>query len=240
MSVVELVRNSAGMRIVGEAGRADTLGLLAPATANEIAALEASLPCAIPAHVRDLLALTRGFANGPLEAVDFGGVAGGFGMEDMFPHALALAHDGGGNYWIADLQPDSADWAPIYFACHDPPVIACQSRSLEHFMAELLRLAAAPHDSELATVRDRVMTDIWRDDPGRISVRTAASGDDRVLRTFAQSLDDSYTIFDLRTGRVGDGFAWGRYGPRTKVVRHGREAIFAYQAKSRWQRLLGR
>jgi hypothetical protein len=42
------------------------------------------------------------FANGPLESMDFGGLPEGFGLEEIFPHALSVAHDGFGNYWVAD------------------------------------------------------------------------------------------------------------------------------------------
>jgi hypothetical protein len=228
------------MRMVDEDGDEEALRLLPPLTESDIATLEAGLPCSIPADVRDLLAVTRGFENGPLESVDFGGVPGGFGMEEIFPHALALAHDGYGNYWIADLQPHSLGWAPIYFVCHDPAVIAFQSSSLEHFVAEILRFANPPHESELDTVHEQVAMEIWQNNPGTLPVDKASSSEDDVLRAFARSLDDSFSIIDLRAARVGDGFSWGRYGPQTKVIRHGPEPIFAYQAMSRWQRLLGR
>jgi hypothetical protein len=228
------------MRMVDEDGEEDTLRLLPAATPQELASLEAGLPCPLPASVRELLAFTRGFENGPLESVDFAGPPGGFGMEEIFPHALPLAHDGSGNYWIADLHADSTDWAPIYFACHDPPVIAFQSNSLEHFIAEILRLANPPRESDVETVRVHVVMDIWRGNPGTIPVRVASSSDDAVLRSFATSLDDSYMIIDLRTAKIGDGFSWGRYGPRTRLVRHAKQPVFACRTKSRWQRLLGR
>lgn len=82
-------------------------------SAHELASLAADLPCPIPHHIGQLLALTRGFENGPLESLDFAGVPGGFGMEEVFPNGLALAHDGFGNYWVADLNRHSTDWAPI-------------------------------------------------------------------------------------------------------------------------------
>lgn len=81
MSLVELLQQSAGMRMVDEDGNEDALRLLPPASPAEIEALEAALPCPIPTEVRELLALTPGFANGPIESVDFGGPPDGFGME---------------------------------------------------------------------------------------------------------------------------------------------------------------
>lgn len=226
--------------MVDEDGGEDHLRLLPPPTAHELASLEADLPCPIPHHIRELLALTRGFENGPLESLDFAGLPGGFGMEEVFPNGLALAHDGFGNYWVADLHRHSTDWAPIYYACHDPPVIAFQSDSLENFVSEALRFANPPHESVLDEVHEQVTADIWRRNPGTMSIASAQSSADQVLHSFAERLDPSYVIVDLRHAQVGSGFSWGRYGPKTHVIRAGHEPIFAYRAKSRWQRFLGR
>jgi hypothetical protein len=240
MTLVDIIRNSSGMRMVDEDGNEEKLLLLPPATTAELATLEAEIPCAIPSHIRDLLAVTRGFDNGPLESVDFAGIPSGFGVDEIFPHALPFAHDGYGNYWVADLHPDSLDWAPIYFACHDPPVIVFQSPSLEHFVSEFLRFANPPHESELDSVHEIATMKIWRENPLAIPAAAARKSSDSSLATFASTLDDSYLVVDLRRARVGDGFSWGRFGSRTNIVRNGRDPIFAYEAKSRWQRLLGR
>jgi hypothetical protein len=212
MSLADLVKGSAGTRMVDEDGNEDVLRLLPPATAEQIRALEADLPCPVPSRIRALLSATRGFENGPLESMDFCGLPGGFGMEELFPHALALAHDGFGNYWIADLHPDSVDWAP----------------------------ANPPHESELDTVHEEVVTDIWRHDPGVISATDGRASDDASVRALAESLDDHWEIFDLRNATVGDGFSWGRYGPQTRVVRAAAAALFAREPRSRLQRLFGR
>jgi len=104
-----------------------------PLTAAEIEALGARLERPVPPEVRDLLMIARGFLNGPLESLDFSGLEG-IGMEEIFPHGLDFAHDGLGNYWIADLEdPAAATWGPIYYLCHDPPVVAWQSPDLIAF-----------------------------------------------------------------------------------------------------------
>ena len=240
MPIADLVRSSAGMRMVDEDGEESFLELLPPTSPSEIQRLEAGLPCRIPASVRDLLAVTRGFVNGPLESFEFAGPGGGFGIEEIFPNPLDLAHDGFGNYWVADLHADSSDWAPIYFACHDPPVIVYQSDSLEHFVREFLRFGNPPHESEIDWVHEAATAKIWSQNPGAVPAGAARESEDQALAAFARELDDSYLVIDLRGAVLGDGFSWGRFGPKTKVVRCGREPIFAYQAKSRWQRLIGR
>lgn len=159
-----------------------------PPSAHELASLQADLPCPIPHHILELLALTRGFENGPLESLDFAGVPGGFVMKQVFPNGLPLAHDGFGNYWVADLDRHSTDWAPIYYACHDPPVIAFQSDSLENFVIEALRFANPPHESELDQVHEQVTEDIWRRNPGTMSVHQRSH---QATRFSAHSLRDS-------------------------------------------------
>lgn len=240
MTLVDIIKNSSGMGMVDEEGNEEKLRLLPPATTAELATLEAEIPCPIPSQIRDILAVARGFDNGPLESFDFAGISSAVGMEEIFPHSLALAHDGYGNYWVADLHPDSSDWGPIYFACHDPPVIVFQSPTLEHFVSEFLRFANPPHESELDSVHEMATKKIWRENPGAIPAATARKSSDSSLATFASTLDDSYLIVDLRHARVGDGFSWGRFGPRTNIVRSGRDPVFAYKAKSWWQQLLGR
>lgn len=60
-------------------------------------------------------------------------------LADRLP-CVDMAHDGFGNYWVADLTSRSTEWGPIYFACHDPPVVVFQSPNLSHFLAEVLKL----------------------------------------------------------------------------------------------------
>jgi len=48
---------------------------------------------------------------------------------------------GCGNFWVVDLMADSKAWSPIYFACHDPPVILLYSTSFDRFLVEFLKRA---------------------------------------------------------------------------------------------------
>ena len=60
---------------------------------------------------------------------------------------------------------------------------------------------------------------------------------DEVLRGFARSLEDGWFLRDLRRARTGDGMPIGRFGPRTPLARAGREFVFAYGSRTRWQRV---
>lgn len=106
----ELLRAVAGRRWVDEDGNANRFELLPPLTPDEIASLEGDLGFALPAEARALLSVARGLAQSPLESVDFAGLGGGAVLEEIFPHAVSIAHDGFGNYWVVDASPNSDVW----------------------------------------------------------------------------------------------------------------------------------
>ena len=184
------------------------------------------------------LAFSRGFENGPVESVDFSGLMD-FGMEEVFPCAIPIAHDGFGNYWVVDLTSGSRAWAPIFYVCHDPAVIVFQSASLAEFIEELLRLGNPPYKSALDEVHETATFAIWNDLPGMRAAGEFHNAEDTALREFAEGLGGDWLIADLRNAAVGDGFPWGRFGPRTANRRMREERVFAIQRKSFWKRLIG-
>ena len=66
---------------------------------------------------------------------------------------------------------------------------------------------------------------IWRDRP-EPGAPAAAAGGDPVLAAFAASLPPAAVIGDLRRAALGDGFAWGWFGPRTAIRRAGNERLW--------------
>jgi len=240
---IEVVKRAEGMKLQDKKGRVTELELLPPLSEAEMRTLESSLPCPLPEEARELFAYSRGLdgAFGDIVTqVDFSGLEGGFGIEEIFPHGIPIVHDGAGNYWVVDLTSDATSWGPIFYACHDAPVIVFQTESFAHFVSELLRLGSAPWESELVTGHDE---QIWGSDPGVMSHEQCLQSGDADLETFARSLDETWLLVDLRHPRLGDGFSWGRYGAFTLNRRFGEKRIFAYQQqprKSLWQRLRGR
>lgn len=228
MTVLQVVKQACTSPLVTEDGDATPIRLRPPLSAKEIAEFESDLPCPLPNDIRELLAFCQGFEGGAADHVDF---TGGFpfGLESVFPYGLPIAADGYGNFWVVDLLPTSTIWAPIYFACHDAPVILYQSPSLEHFLTELFRCSVPPHESLVHDVHDDRLFDVWRKNPGVISRDDGTRSSDADLRSFALELDASFQIIDLRDAPVGFGFSWGRYGPNTVVRRFGTLPIFAYQ-----------
>jgi hypothetical protein len=237
---IEIIRQAQATTLVDEDGGAVRLGLLPPLSAAQIETFAARLPCPLPADIRQLLAFCRGF-TGTLDIVDFTGEDCSFEQEEVFPHGLPIAGDGYGNFWVVDLFPSSETWGPIYFACHDAPVILYQSPSLESFLSDLFKSRQPPHESLLDDVHEDRLFDVWRKNPGVQSYEDAMKSADHSLRAFAATLDPTFEFVDLRNAAVGFGFSWGRYGAKTVIRRAGELPIFAVQKRARlWDRVRGK
>jgi hypothetical protein len=224
--LADTLKEIAGKRLVDTDGDVTVLELLPPATDAQVRALEASIPSPLPDEIRAALAVSTGLANGPLESFALLDLEG-FGLEEAFPHAYSIAHDGYGNYWILDLLPDTTDWGPVFFACHDPAVIAYQAPSIDAFLRDVV--AQAPDDprSPINRVHEDVVNHLWRDESSLIAQPAAASSSDVTLREFANTLTPDALIADMRQPTVGSGFAWGKFGPRTVIQRFGTHLLWA-------------
>jgi SMI1 / KNR4 family (SUKH-1) len=240
MTPLEIIRRVQAETLIDEDGRVVTLELLPGLSETELDDFARRLPCAIPPEISELLGACRGF-YGTIEEVDFTGGDLLFEFEPAFPFGLPIAGDGFGNFWVVDLHPSSVRWGPIYFVCHDAPVILYQSGSLDEFLSELFRMFKPPHQSLVDDVHEDRLARVWQTNPGVLSQEECLGSEDPTLSAFARELDESFQIIDLREAKPGDGFSWGRYGPRTRVERFGTHPIFAYQRpQSLISRLFGR
>ena len=220
--VIQLINKAKMMDLIDEDSTIYNLEPLPGLNESELKDLENNLPC-----------------DGLLDIIEFSGqeCASGFEFE-LFPTAIAIAHNGFGDYWVVDLCRDSTDWGPIYFCSHDPAVIVYQSPSLYHFMEEVIKMFVPPHRSLIDDVHEDLLMNIWRNNPSMITQEQALISEDADIKEFAQSLNENYLVIDLRHAQIGDGFSWGRYGPKTVNKRFGEKRIFAYEIrKSFWQRL---
>src|SRR5687768_9328666 len=132
-TAIEILERAMRTERFDEDGELIQLTLLPPMTDDELEQLRSRLPCVLPEHIRDLLKFCRGFEGSPADPVDLAGELP-YEQVEIFPHGLPIAGDGFGNFWVVDLNANSGDFGPIYFACHDPPVIALQSISLAKFL----------------------------------------------------------------------------------------------------------
>ena len=224
MSLVELVREGAKVRLTDEEGEPISIELLPGLTPAEIEELEGTLPCPLPAEVRELLELCGG-VDGVGAEVDFSRLRGTNVLHDLFPHGLAIASDGFGNFWTVDLWPSSQEWGPIYFHCHDPPMILLQSPSLRHFLGALFE--PCQPGNAIDDVHEDRLFEVWRKNPGALSHAECLASSDEALRAFARELPPAFEIIDLRNAEIGFGFSW-KHMHKTAVRRAGELPIFAY------------
>jgi cell wall assembly regulator SMI1 len=219
------------------ASAATTFEPAPPLSDGEIASLEAELGHRLPHDLRRLLEHTGAIAGAPLE-LDFTGRTMDIEVHELFPAGVPIAHDGAGNFWIVDTNPDDLADAPVFYACHDAPIVLYQSNDVGDFLHEVFRkLDGEP--SLVDDVHEDRLSRVWQESPGTIDHSSALAGDPD-LSAFATRLDDRWTFVDLRSPQVGMGFAWGRHGPRTEVRRHGYQRLVAYALPERKPGLLGR
>ena len=213
--------------------------LVPPLTLTQVRTVEERVGRPLPEELRALLAFCSGIEEGCGFEIDFTGERMAFEYEEVFPNGLPVAHDRSGNFWVLDITPDTTNSAPVFFACHDAPVILYQSPDIASFLAEIFREDRSSIDD---VAGDRLFN-VWRTNPGVIDHAVACDSSDASIRAFALELSENFQIIDLRKVSPGMGFAWGRYGPRTEIRRHGYERIFAYAkpaAKGFLSKLFGR
>jgi hypothetical protein len=234
-SLRDAVLGAAGRVLVDVDGESETVALQPPASPARVAEIERELGFALPRELRDLLAETAGLEL--LESLDLAGAGPApWPCDELFGPVLTLAGDGAGNFWVLELRPGTEVLGPVFFVCHDAPVLAYQSPDLATFVGDYLRFAAAPHDGPVG--------ELVRGGIRRIAAQTCdvpraqlLASEDEVLRAFAESLEGEWFISDLRRARPGDGRPVGRFGPRTPLARAGQELVFAYGSRTRMQRL---
>lgn len=124
---------------------------------------------------------------------------------------------------------------PVWFVCHDAPVLVYQSADLAAFVADYLRFLAAAHDGPVSEVVEESIQRVWTQTLDVPRARLLDS-EDAVLCDFAHRLDDGWFIRDLRRAKPGDGMPIGRFGPKTPLARAGQEFVFAYGSRTRTQR----
>ena len=199
---------------------------LDPAAIKRLQAAYDPLGVPLPRELTRLLVVTTG--TDALLDLDLTGERHSVEATELLPAGLPVAADGFGNFWLLDLTPDTVDVAPVFFLSHDPPVLLHQADSLADFLDDVLGTVEPPHSSRIDDVHEDRLHQVWRTRPGRLTLHEAMTSGDGALREFAESLDPTWAVVDLRRREVGMGLAWGAHGPRTRLARHGWERIFGY------------
>ncbi|MCW5557628.1 MAG: SMI1/KNR4 family protein [Verrucomicrobiae bacterium] len=232
MTAIDHIKAAQRAKWMDEDGEPVTVELLPALTEDQIGALQTRVEQHLPEELRTLLSFCSGI-SGCLDGIDFTGADMAFEQREVFPHGLPIARDGFGNFWVLDLTPETITAAPVFFVCHDAPVVLFQSPDLASFVSEVFRRNMPPHKSLVDDVHEDRLFDVGRKNPGVMDPSDAAASSDAELRSFASELPEHFQIVDLRNAIPGMGFSWGRYGPQTELRRHGYARIFGYAKPSR-------
>jgi cell wall assembly regulator SMI1 len=198
--------------------------LLPPLSKDELAQLETELGRELPADLRDLLVLCRGFEFSPVGTVDFSGE----GMSVALPFAaIPVLPDGGGNFWILDIEPEYS--GPVMFWCHDPAVMVIQAPTLAEFLQQIVGVGRPGHIDLLTSISKERSRQIWAADPYLVPAAEVRKSTDRDLAAFAEELADSFYVADLRKCEIVSGLSWGRAD--SDVRRFKNKLIFGMEKK---------
>ena len=232
MSTRDVLLGAAGRRLIDVDGEEEAVSLLPPVSPARIAEIERELGFSLPRELSELLHLTAGLEM--LESLELASIGPCPWGAPLGP-VMTPAGDGAGNLWVLELRPSMETLGPVWFVCHDAPVLVYQSPDLATFVGDYLRFRAAPHDGPVAEVVNESIRRVWTQ---AIDVPRAKllDSEDAVLRDFARRLDDRWFIRDLRRARPGDGMPIGRFGPKTPLARAGQEFVFAYCSRTRRER----
>ena len=105
MTAFDEIERTRSLPLTTKRGKAVALRLLPPLPEAEITEIERGVGIALPTELKDLLRSCSGL-KGLDEDVDFSGRRASFEYSDVFPHALAIAADDCGNYWVLDLTSE--------------------------------------------------------------------------------------------------------------------------------------
>lgn len=213
-------------RLVSE-GEPLEIDFAPPASPEKIDEIEREVKAKLPTDYRQLLQECAGMDNAYLET-DFTGDTMSLGMEEMLPHMVPFATDGCGNFFVVDILPTQEEEAKVFFVCHDPPamVFVCQG------MATWLGLFRSACSGEMTTrdlnwLMEAATFEAYRNAKHPLTHESMLASGDPELREFAESLPEECEAVDLRRPKIGDGFAWSRYGSRSEIYRSPNARLFA-------------
>lgn len=236
MPIVSALAAAKAARWRDEDGNRFDVQFLPGLSSEEIVSLEVGLGVPLPSDYCELLSECSGI-EGSMYEIAFGGLHGGFGLENIVPHGLAFAGDGAGNFWVADLVSEREEETTVFFACHDPAVLLFQCRGMETFLTQLLDAHRQGEEALMRQVQNDDVFNAYSTNPGLVATSSAAESGDPKLRAFAETCEAGWTISDMRQVPAGMGFSLRRDADNIK--RAGESRIFALPPKPEKKGLFG-
>ncbi len=177
----------------------------------------------IPPDMQDLYALASGFElhytevqfkEHRLQGYDF-----------LFEDWLEIVADGFGNHWVLEIRPGADSWGPVWFTCHDPPVVLHIADDLTSFLRQFLdaHRAAEVHNPFACSHHDALQ--LWEREPRWPTAAALRATADPLIARLVADLPDHAEIIDLRPGARG--FMWQSYDTYIPACRSLHPLLFA-------------
>lgn len=200
--------------------------LLDGMSSEEITEYKKHLPSNyLPKEIEELLKFCIGFDFYGLEAIRFD-TYGQFGFEEMFPYSIPLTGDGGGNFWILDIDK-KGNWNSVYYVCHDPAVIIKHAENLGQFIEQIEEFILKGNESFLSIVQEQTAIEIWNE---RIGIMEK-NEKDYDFENEQTKFPEAYLIADLTEKPIKTGFSWGKLGANTIVIRPSDKPIWVVEKR---------
>lgn len=214
--------------------RGETFQVLEPLSQDELRELR-DRGVHVPESICDLLLFAGGVDLGIRGEIRFFGPIGDSGHNDLFPRSIVLGNDDFGNEALVDLAQSSDTWGPVFYICHDPPVVVIQSPTLTEFISALASENWGRERSFPSQSIEQAIDDIWARDPYSQPADKWLEGPMAVPRDSLAALLPDGLVTDLRESVVGSGFSWGRFGHDPIELRLGDELLFGVAPRGgRW------
>lgn len=233
MGILDVMQKAAGRTWVDEDGNEEVVRAQGPVSPARMTEIERALGFPLPSELEQVLRTSAGLDM--LESLDLASI-GPCPLGTLLGMVITLADDGAGNYWVLELRPGLETLGPVWFLCHDAPVLVYQSPDLATFIDDYLRFCAPPNDGPVAEVVRHAVRRVWAQ-TSDVTSSSLRDSPDPVLREFARRLGEGWFVADLRHARPGEGVPWGRFGPRTPLARAGDAFVFAYGSRTVRQRV---
>lgn len=194
------------------------LGTAAP---EEIARLEARVGPLTDDYREAARLIGRAEGFGSVDRFDFAAPEP-WGFAEILLEGAVFAEDGLGNAWIADIAAGPP--TPVYFVCHDPPVIVLEARSFVEFLAIVATWNESGGDAE----EDPYLTLVLADAGGLDADEVEAPE----LKTFLNDLGPDWVLYDLSGASPGEGFLCAGSEDAQRVARLGKLPVFAVERRA--------
>ncbi|MDR2921108.1 MAG: SMI1/KNR4 family protein [Tannerella sp.] len=238
MTPLEKLKSIVEKEYESEDGDLYEVELLDGMSDEEIADFKQQLPNQyMPSEIEELLKYTRGFEFDGLEEVRFD-TFGYFGFEELLPYSIELAGDGFGNFWVLDID-SGGQWNSVYYVCHAPAVVVKHSENLAEFIEHVDEFGEKGSASNLDQIHEETVMNIWQDK----NEMPEDEEKDYDLSAIHHELPEMFMIADLTNKPIKTGFAWGKSGPKAKIIRLSDQPIWIVEKKEKQgvlSRLFGR